>query len=261
MIIKRDFNYSPKGQNRQLHIYLPDDYYNSNERYPVMYFFDGHNLFNDKDATYGKSWGLKEFLEKWDKDIIIVGIECGHDGEERLSEYLPYPVERGYFSKFTGIGDATIAWIVDEIKPVIDKEYRTYPFRECTGIAGSSMGGLMALFAAVHYNQWFSKAGCVSSAMSFCMRPLMKDLRQSIISPDTRIYLSWGTKEAWGLKNPNRVDRSSRTYKCNKRVADYARSVGATVMMDCQVGGGHCEADWEKLVPTFMNFLWTGSAC
>ena len=56
MIVKRDFIYTPKGKNRPLHIYLPDDYASSTEHYPVMYFFDGHNLFFDQDATYGKSW-------------------------------------------------------------------------------------------------------------------------------------------------------------------------------------------------------------
>lgn len=256
MIEKRDFIYTPNGKNRPLHIYLPDNYEETEEQYPVMYFFDGHNLFNDKDATYGKSWGLKEFLEKWDKDIIIVGIECGHDGEERLSEYLPYPVERGYFSKFTGVGDATIAWIVDEIKPVIDKEYRTYPFRECTGIAGSSMGGLMALFAAVHYNQWFSKAACVSSAIGFCMPALMKDMEENYMDPDTRIYLSWGTLEAYNLKDVWREDCTSDTYKWNLAVAEKIWESEAAAKLHCQVGGTHGEADWEKLVPTFMNFLW-----
>ena len=86
MIIKRDFIYTPKGTNRPLHIYLPEGYFESEERYPVMYFFDGHNLFYNEDATYGKSWGLKEFLDGWNKKMIVVGIECGHDGEERLSE-------------------------------------------------------------------------------------------------------------------------------------------------------------------------------
>ena len=259
MIMKRDFPYTPKGVNRRLHIYLPNDYYDSHERYPVMYFFDGHNLFYDSDATYGKSLGLKEFLDGWGKKMIVVGLECGHDGNERLSEYLPYKAAPGYFHEFTPMGHETMEWIVNDVKPVIDRDYRTIPFRECTGIAGSSMGGIMSLYAVVHYNRWFSKAGCVSSAMGFCMRPLMADLRASHIDPDTRIYLSWGTKEAWGLKNPNREDRSSKTYGWNKRVADYCTGVGAAVKLDCQVGGGHCEADWEKLVPTFMNFLWTAS--
>ena len=257
MIVKRDFTYSPKGKNRPLHIWLPDDYWQSVNHYPVMYFFDGHNLFSDEDATYGKSWGLKAFLEGWGKKMIVVGIECGHDGYERLSEYLPYPANKGsHFEKFLPMGEATMEWIIHEIKPMIDREYRTIPFRECTGIAGSSMGGLMALYAAAHYNRWFSKAGCISSAIGFCMRPLMKDLRGSAFSPDTRVYLSWGTKEAWGLKNTDREDRSSKTYGWNSRVAEHLRSCGAAVTMRCQVGGGHCEADWEKLVPEFMDFLW-----
>ena len=183
MIIKRDFIYSPKGTSRPLHIYLPDNYFDSDKRYPVMYFFDGHNLYFDEDATYGKSWGLKDFLDRWEKEMIVVGIECGHDGQERLSEYLPYSANKGsHFAAFEPRGDETMQWILSEVKPLIDLEYRTIPFRECTGIAGSSMGGLMALYAAVHYNRWFSKAGCVSSAVGFCMRPLM--------STDTRIYLS-----------------------------------------------------------------------
>lgn len=258
MIIKRDFLYSPNGKNRPLHIYLPDNYEQTEERFPVMYFFDGHNLFSDEDATYGKSWGLKRFLDMWSKPMIIVGIECGHEGQERLCEYLPYPVEGGYFSHFDRMGDQTLQWMIEELKPVIDKEYRTYPFRECTGIAGSSMGGLMALYGVVHYNQWFSKAACVSSAIGFCMPALMADMNQHYMNPDTRVYLSWGTKEAYGVRNIWREDRSSDTYKCNLTVADKIRKSKALAKMYCQIGGSHCEADWERQVSGFMNFLWMG---
>lgn len=256
MIIKHDFIYSPNGKNRPLHIYLPDNYLETDERYPVMYFFDGHNLYRDEDATYGKSWGLKEFLERWGKNMIIVGIECGREGQERLSEYLPYRPVGGYFAQFEPTGDATFRWIIHEIKPMIDQTYRTYPFRECTGIAGSSMGGLMALYGVVHYNLWFSKAACVSSAIGFCMPPLMTDMNRTYMNPDTRVYLSWGTKEARGLENVWQDDKTSYTYRNNKAVANKVEASKATVKMDCQVGGGHCEADWEKLVPNFMNFLW-----
>ncbi len=258
MIVKRDFLYTPKGKNRPLHIRLPDNYDQSTEHYPVMYFFDGHNLFRDADATYGKSWGMLEFLQHWGKQMIVVGIECSHEGQDRLSEYLPYPAKTGSrFDIFKPMGGDTMEWIVNEVKPVIDRDYRTYPWRECTAIGGSSMGGLMSLYAVAHYNRWFSKAACISSAIGFCMRPLMADLRRSEISADTRIYLSWGSREAWGCKNPDREDRSSKTYGWNTRAADVLRERGAAVKLRCQVGGGHCEADWEKLVPEFMHFLWT----
>lgn len=256
MIIKRDFIYTPKGRNRPLHIYLPEGYYESDARYPVMYFFDGHNLFYDRDATYGKSWGLKDYLDRLGGGMIVVGIECGHDGEERLSEYLPYRAAPGRFREFQPMGRETMDWIVHEVKPVIDRELRTMPFRETTGIAGSSMGGLMAIYAAVHYNRWFSRAGCVSSAIGFCIRPLLRDLRTSQVRPDTRFFLSWGTREAFGLANPDRQDRSSRTYQWNRQVAALIREKGARAELYCQVGGGHCEADWERLLPVMMPFLW-----
>lgn len=258
MIVKRDFTYTPKGVSRPLHIWLPEGYWDASERYPVMYFFDGHNLFTDEDATYGKSWGMRDFLAGWGKQMIVVGIECGHEGQERLSEYLPYPANKeSRFAIFEPMGAQTLDWIVAEVKPLIDREYRTIPFRECTAIGGSSMGGLMALHAVVRHNRWFSKAACVSSSIGICMRPLMKDMRACPMSADTRIYLSWGTREAWGLKHTDRPDRSSKTFGWNKRVAEQAESRGAAVKLECQVEGGHCEADWEKLVPSFMNFLWT----
>ncbi|MEE0778214.1 MAG: alpha/beta hydrolase-fold protein, partial [Massilimicrobiota sp.] len=61
MIEKLNVYIQPLESWRTMHIYLPQNYHNSDERYPVMYMYDGHNLFNDQDATYGKSWGLGEF--------------------------------------------------------------------------------------------------------------------------------------------------------------------------------------------------------
>ena len=130
MVIKQPFNYSPKNQNRTLHIYLPNDYDASAERYPVMYFFDGHNLFRDSDATYGKCWGLEAFLDGWQKKMIVVGMECGHEGRERLDEYCPYDVRGGSLGEIHGMGEKTMEWIVHEVKPWVDNAFRTYSFRE-----------------------------------------------------------------------------------------------------------------------------------
>lgn len=256
MIIKENFTYSPNGSNRMLHIYLPDDYYDSDESYPVMYFFDGHNLFYDEDATYGKSWGLKTFLDQWDKKMIIVGMECSHVGQERLSEYLPYPAIRKPFSQFDVQGDATFKWIVEEIKPYIDQTYRTIPFRECCGIAGSSMGGLMAFYGVSAYNEVFSKAACISSSINICMPAIQKQLDKQTMNPDTRIFMSWGTREVKDLKDIHHIDTTSMTYARHYQILEYADEQDANMQMYCQVEGGHCEADWEKLVPYFMQYLW-----
>ena len=221
MIIKRDIQFTPANATRHLHIYLPESYSQGHELYPVMYFFDGHNLFSDEDATFGKSWGMKDFLESWGKDIIIVGLECGHVGNERLREYCPYT----FRGRFWG-----------------------------TGIGGSSMGGLMALYGAVCFNDWFSKAACVSSTISPCMTPLRRDIKKANLQEDTRIYLSFGTEEAFV---PHPTDPlKSRTALQNLTIQDDLREKGARTDFFCQIGGGHNEASWEKQVPRFMDFLW-----
>ena len=156
-----------------------------------MYFFDGHNLFRDSDATYGKCWGLEAFLDGWQKKMIVVGMECGHEGRERLDEYCPYDVRGGSLGEIHGMGGKTMEWIVHEVKPWVDNAFRTYSFREATGIAGSSMGGLMSIYAAAKYNATFSKAACLSSAIRLCRKQLLSEI--GAIDPDTRVYLSWGT--------------------------------------------------------------------
>lgn len=256
MVIKRDFIYTPKGKNRPLHIYLPEDYEMSEERYPVMYFFDGHNLFFDEDATFGKCWGLKEFLDNWDQKIILVGIECGHEGNERLVEYLPGKSALLPLKFKTPMGSVTMDWIVNEIKPMIDREYRTLPDRENTAIGGSSMGGLMALLGIVKYNQFFSKAACVSIAFEVCFRDILPMLRSTRLDADTRVFMSWGTMEAFRLKDRSQKDTTSVTYRQNMQTAKLLKKAGANVKLLCQVGGKHCEAHWEKQNPTYMNYLW-----
>ena len=88
------------------------------------------------------------------------------------------------------------------------------------------------------------------------MEPLMDDLRESDVSPDTRFYMSWGTRESKGDRAPLRGDRSSPTYHNHKAVKEVLRGYKTAVKQRCQIGGGHCEADWEKLVPGFMEYLW-----
>ena len=256
MIEKRGLIYTPKWKTRTLHIYLPQDYDTSGKRYPVMYFFDGHNLYRDQDATYGKSWGLEEFLNRWGKEMIVVGMECGHEGKERLSEYSPYSFGEFFLGPVQGTGKATMDWIVNEVKPMIDREYRTYSFREATGIGGSSMGGLMSLYAAVAYNQVFSKAACLSSTIYPCFADVVRDIVEQKLDPDTRVYLSWGTEESGGAKEDPHEDWQTQNARNNLAVEALLRQQNVSVSLFCQRFGGHCEADWEKQVPGFMNYLW-----
>jgi predicted alpha/beta superfamily hydrolase len=254
MLIKQDFYFNSIGANRPLHIRVPDQ---GEGPFPVMYFFDGHNLFRDEDATYGKSWGLDEYMSKWDKQLIIVGVECAHEGNLRLSEYLPYGRESGWLRGIEPLGEATMQGIIYELKPYIDANFPTIPFRECTAIGGSSMGGLMSAYAVVKYNQYISKAACISSSLGSVSGKFWHDMNNTYMNPDTRVFLSWGTAEGYGgVENPDEEDRSSWLYRTNKATASKVEKAGGTARLFCQVGGRHCEADWEKQLGMFMPFLW-----
>ena len=254
MLIKQDFYFHALGANRPLHIRVPDF---GEPPFPVMYFFDGHNLFRDEDATYGKSWGLDAYCVGWNKPMIIVGMECAHEGNLRLSEYLPYGSGYGWLRGIEPLGENTMQALIYELKPYIDSVFPTIPFRECTGIGGSSMGGLMAAYALVRYNQYISKAACLSPSIGSVSGKLWHDMNTLPLSPDSRIYLSWGTMEGYGgVKNPWEEDRSSWLYKTCRTTGNKIVNAGGAARLYCQIGGRHCEADWEKQIPIFMPFLW-----
>ena len=75
---------------RKIWVYLPDDYDESRKRYPVLYMFDGHNLFDDSLATYGKSWGIRDYLDGTHLPLVVIGQDCNHTGNARLEEYSPF---------------------------------------------------------------------------------------------------------------------------------------------------------------------------
>ena len=139
---------------------------------------------------------------------------------------------------------------------MIDREYRTYSFREATGIAGSSMGGLMSLYAAAAYNEVFSKAACLSSAITPCFADVGREILSHRLDADTRVYLSWGTEEAGGTHRKPAEDLKTHTARCNLAIQALLEQQNVSVKAFCQRGGHHCEADWEKQVPVFMDYLW-----
>ena len=215
-------------------------------RYPVLYMFDGHNVFFDETATYGKCWGMKEFLDTNHVPLIVVGVECNHEGLRRLEEYSPYtgtivgdPISEAQ-------GKVTMDWMVNHLKPIIDDAFPTLPDREHTAIAGSSMGGLMALFAGTVYNSVFSRAACLSPCVSIDLPALLEDIKESTIGADTRIYMDLGSVE---------MGRRKRFYRDMERVEKLLFSKGALPCLRLVPGGTHSEASWEKQIPFFLGDL------
>lgn len=241
---------TPFGKDRVVHIWLPDEIETTDTAYPVMYMFDGHNLFRDEWATYGKCWGLAEFLDRWEKPMIVVAPECDREGNNRLVEYSPYDMEIPPYGSFNGRGADYMDWLLGELKPWVDAHYPTIPFRETTGVGGSSMGGLMSLFAVLQYNQWFSKAACLSSSLRFCYPSLLQEAEHAELNEDTRVYLSWGSAEC-----QTKAALANATH-LNLEISRILTRKGADTYPYLHVGGAHCEADWEQEVPQFMEYLW-----
>lgn len=251
MVQKEQIYIKPYKVYRTLHIYLPKDYYESSQQYPVMYMFDGHNLFYDQDATYGKSWGLKDFLDHYEKPLIIVGLECNHEGNERLKEFSPYSFSIPKIGSIYGTGDQLMSWMATELKSWVDQRFRTYPQRECTGLGGSSMGGLMSLYGVIHYNKVFSKAACLSPAIFGCKERLIEEMAQKSISPDTRVYISLGSEEIprGGYFQIQRLNDA-------KIFEEAFKSRGASSVFHIIEGGQHNEASWEKENRMYLDYLW-----
>lgn len=249
MLQQFDMWITPLNRATTIHLHLPDDYYNSQERYPVVYMFDGQNLFVDDEATFGTCWGLEDFLRSYDKPFVVVGIECDHRGSQRLQEYTPYVLSQTFFSRTTGDGAKLMDWIVHELKPFIDKSYRTWPHREATGIAGSSMGGLMAMYAVCHYNEVFSKAACLSPSLMIAVDETIDEMTSNFIQADMRIYWSFGSKE---LSPSDRI-RVQRMIQDLEEILEERGGRGHVLILE---GARHNEQSWRRQNPLYFDFLW-----
>ena len=235
-------------QSRRVYVYVPDALAaDPDARYPVLYMFDGHNVFFDQDATYGKSWGMKEYMDQTQTPLIIVAVECNHaPNNARLSEYSPFTFQEENLGRIRGRGKWTMEWLVQELKPMIDAQYPTLPQREATFIAGSSMGGLMSLYALVAYNNVFSRAAALSPSIWLASSRVLGMVRQAELAPDTVLYMDYGSRE---LANHPGILHSFSLL--TSRLMDKGVWVNSRIVPN----GDHCEACWEEQIPFFMQTL------
>ena len=238
-------------ETRRAFIYTPTSYRSEPEkRYPVLYMFDGQNVFFDSDATYGKCWGIKDYLDRTHTDLIVAAVECNRSPENlRLSEYAPFDFDDPEYGAFTGNGKLTMDWFVHSFKSRIDRNFRTIPDRDHTFISGSSMGGLMSIYALTKYNRYFSKAAALSPSLLFNEEPLAALIARTKFNPNTTLYMDYGSEE---FTYEERMPEIFHRY-CGLFMEKNVFLTGRIVP-----GGTHCEASWERQVPIFMNTLMFG---
>ena len=235
-------------EQRRVYVYLPTMYEaDPDRRYPVLYMFDGQNVFFDEDATFGKSWGLANYLDYTDTPLIVAAVECNAGpNNERLVEYSPYRFDDPTYGHFDGKGAATMSWFIHRFKPFIDRNFRTLPDRRNTILAGSSMGGLMALYGATAYNSVFQRAACLSPSLWVAPGKVMELIARARIRPDTTIYMDYGENEMANHVASQAVIPSAVYLLLTK---------GVNLAFRIVPGGNHSEASWEKQIPIFMECL------
>lgn len=236
------------NEKRNAYIYLPESYYAEyGKRYPVLYMFDGHNVFFDIDATFGKCWGMKEYMDETRTQMIIVAVECSHSPDHgRLKEYSPFTFFEPEVGTIHGLGRVTMEWFVHTLKTDIDRCYRTLTDREHTFIAGSSMGGLMSLYAILEFNQYFSRAAALSPSVWVAPGKLERMACETPIDPNTVIYMDYGE-----LEMDSRMNMRRQFARLTAQLMDRGVLVESRIIP----GGSHCEASWERQIPFFMKTL------
>ncbi|MBP6663728.1 MAG: alpha/beta hydrolase [Chitinophagales bacterium] len=191
-ILNSSFYMPQLNRNRRVWIYLPIDYLNSTKNYPVIYMHDAQNLF-DVATSFSGEWQVDEALNtkmgQGNYGAIVVGIDNG--GADRINEYSPW-VNAQYGG---GQGDEYINFIIETLKPYIDTHFRTLPCREHTGIAGSSMGGLISLYASVARQDVFGRAGIFSPSIWFANTQVFDLVDQTGKQFDMKYYLVGGASE------------------------------------------------------------------
>jgi predicted alpha/beta superfamily hydrolase len=235
------------GNTREVTIYLPPNYDDrTDRRYPVLYMQDGQNLF-DAERAYipGQHWKLKEAAdsaigERTASPMIIVAVD--HAGTGRMDEYTPVQDEK---HKGGGRADDYARMLIEELKPVIDERFRTLPDAANTGIAGSSLGGLAALHAAVTRPDAFGRVAAMSPSVWWGNRAILDEVA-TFNGPPPRLWADIGGREGLeALHNARELRDRIASKGWGEEVFRYYEDRRAD----------HSERAWEKRVKSVLEFL------
>jgi predicted alpha/beta superfamily hydrolase len=248
---------------RDVDVWLPPSYgRDPQRRYPVLYMHDGQNLFDPTLAYTGSDWdvdgAMSRLIERGEiREAIVVGV---WNTPQRFAEYMPKAPVRtatvgsGIAGRPIGrtedvLSDAYLRFLVEELKPFVDARYRTLPGRDDTFVMGSSMGGLISLYAVAQYPQVFGGAGAVSTHWLACDGCTVDWFARHLPKPGThRLYFDHGTAtlDAGYAPHQQRMDAALR--KAGWRDGrDWVSRVFE--------GAEHNEAAWQARVEIPLRFL------
>ena len=217
---------------KNIWVYLPKNYAISDKKYPVIYMHDGQNLFDAKTAAYGE-WNVDETLDSINAQVIVIGIE--HGNEKRIDELTPFKNEK-YGG---GNADNYLDFIVNTLKPYVDKNYRTKSNAHNTALFGSSLGGLVSFYGALKYPNVFGKIGCFSPSF-WINRNQINTLMENTKTFKTKVYFMCGDREGSDddmVSDLNKVEYLVNTKRCE------CKKLNKKVIVK---GGQHNEKLWRE---------------
>lgn len=245
------------GDTRTVLVYLPPGYeQNADYRYPVLYMHDGNNVFDAATSFAGVEWGIDETCERLIAagrlpEQIVVAI---YNTPRRLDEYTPWTDNR----HGGGRGDDYLDFVIQTVKPLIDRTYRTQPDRDHTSIAGSSLGGLISLYALFKHPDVFSAAAVESPALFWSDARVLEFVRTAELRRPIRIWLAIGTQE--GEKSGPLATFTRAVEDCQK-LAKILEENGLKPEQEFHLelveGGKHNERDWAARAEQMLRFLAT----
>ncbi|XEY23252.1 alpha/beta hydrolase-fold protein [Candidatus Uabimicrobium helgolandensis] len=243
------------GNKRNIWVYLPPNYPKSpSKRYPVLYAHDGNNVFDSRTAFLGVEWELDETAEKLVKEkkireVIIVAIE---NNIQRQEEYTHVYME----NYGGGKADLYADFIINDLKPFIDKTYRTLKHRQYTGIMGSSLGGLVSMYISWKYSDVFSMAGVVSPSVWWGNKDIIRFIKENKLKNKIKIWLDIGTLEG---KMDDDDDEIPYAVHDTRLLRDTLVNNGFKLGYDLAYfeieGARHNEAAWAKRVDKILLYF------
>ena len=238
------------SSKRPLAVYVPPGYAETDRRYAVLYMQDGQNLFDPATAFGGQDWRADitadELICRGEiEPLIIVGVY--NTGRHRISEYTP---TRDGRTRKGGKAERYARMLAREIKPFIDREYRTLRRAEDTGAGGSSLGGLVSLLAGLEYPRVFGRLAVISPSVWWHGRSILRLVETARVTARPRIWLDIGTAESHAAGEIVADARLLRDALLEKGW----RAEEDLVYREFE-GAGHCEGAWGARFGDVLRYL------
>ena len=244
--------------SRLVRVWLPAGYQDSTQSYPVLYLLDGQNVFDRATSAIGEEWGVDETLTELieSKAILPMIVVAIDNSSKRVDEYTWIADGEGN-RKRGGNAEPFAKWIAHELKPQMDREYRTQVKRDSTWIGGSSLGGLFSLYSVVQHNDTFGSAIAMSPSLSWGNEGINSwiDSNQDRIAKPTRVWVDFGGKEGTtengARENVERFERFQRTLSTLSQKQNSNFTVGGRLFPEAK----HNESAWRERFAEAIQFI------